>query len=32
MHDYFYIVRHFTLLEVQEALAMKLTTLYLRDE
>jgi hypothetical protein len=32
MYDYFRIVRSYTLLEVQEALAMKLTTLYLADE
>jgi len=32
MHDYFRIVRSYTLLEVQEALAMKLTTIYLLEE
>jgi hypothetical protein len=32
MYDYFQIIHSFTLLEVQEALAMKLTTLYLKDE
>ena len=32
MNDYFIILHNYTLLEVQEALAMKLTTLYLKDE
>jgi hypothetical protein len=32
MNDYFIIIHTYTLLEVQEALAMKLTTLYLKEE